>query len=66
VQAWVSAHARDPPTGNDIWGPRAIRERRSCCCVGRSKLGINFFDTADSYGPHASESFIAETLYPLS
>jgi len=29
------------------------------------ELGINFFDTADSYGRTASESFIAETLYPF-
>ena len=27
-------------------------------------LGVNFIDTADSYGPEASERLIAETLYP--
>jgi aryl-alcohol dehydrogenase-like predicted oxidoreductase len=28
------------------------------------ELGINFIDTADSYGPHVSEELIAEALYP--
>jgi pyridoxine 4-dehydrogenase len=28
------------------------------------ELGINFIDTADSYGPHVSERLIAEALYP--
>src|SRR6201987_5686437 len=28
------------------------------------ELGVNFIDTADSYGPHVSERLIAETLYP--
>jgi pyridoxine 4-dehydrogenase len=28
------------------------------------ELGINFIDTADSYGPHVSEEIIAEALYP--
>jgi len=29
-----------------------------------AELGVNFFDTADSYGPYVSESIIAEALYP--
>jgi aryl-alcohol dehydrogenase-like predicted oxidoreductase len=29
-----------------------------------AELGVNFFDTADSYGPSVSESIIAEALYP--
>jgi pyridoxine 4-dehydrogenase len=28
------------------------------------ELGVNFIDTADSYGPHVSETLIAEALYP--
>ena len=28
------------------------------------ELGVNFIDTADSYGPHVSEELIAEALHP--
>jgi len=50
--------------GSDIWGPPG-RSRTAKLLLHRAlDLGINFLDTADSYGPHASESFIAETLYP--
>ena len=51
-------------TGPGIWGPpedpgqaRAVLRR----CV---ELGIDFIDTADSYGPEVSENLIAETLHP--
>jgi aryl-alcohol dehydrogenase-like predicted oxidoreductase len=30
------------------------------------ELGVNFIDTADSYGPHISEELIAEALFPYS
>jgi pyridoxine 4-dehydrogenase len=51
-------------TGTGIWGPprdraEAIRVLRRCL-----DLGINFIDTADSYGPNISEELIAEALYP--
>ncbi len=51
-------------TGDGIWGPpkdhdEAIRVLKRCL-----DLGINFIDTADSYGPHVSEELIAEALYP--
>lgn len=51
-------------TGDGIWGPpkdhdEAIRVLRRCL-----DLGINFIDTADSYGPYVSEELIAEALYP--
>ena len=51
-------------TGDGIWGePRdhdeAIRVLRRAL-----ELGINFIDTADSYGPEVSERLIAEALYP--
>jgi pyridoxine 4-dehydrogenase len=51
-------------TGDGIWGePRdhdeAIRVLRRAI-----ELGINFIDTADSYGPEVSERLIAEALYP--
>src|SRR3954471_24640642 len=51
-------------TGKEIWGPpedhgEAIRLLRRCL-----DLGINFIDTADSYGPEISERLIAEALHP--
>jgi pyridoxine 4-dehydrogenase len=51
-------------TGDGIWGPpRDIDEARR---VLRRvpELGIDFIDTADSYGPYVAEDLIAETLHP--
>jgi pyridoxine 4-dehydrogenase len=51
-------------TGTGIWGEPA--DRPECIRVLRRavELGINFIDTADSYGPHVSEEIIAEALHP--
>src|SRR5579872_77916 len=51
-------------TGDGIWGEPA--DRAECIRVLRRaiELGINFIDTADSYGPYVSEQIIAEALYP--
>ncbi len=51
-------------TGKGIWGePRDRTEAKSV--VRRAvELGINFIDTADSYGPSVSEEIIAEALHP--
>src|SRR5712675_2645037 len=51
-------------TGEGIWGPP--KDRRSALAVLRRavELGINFIDTADSYGPYISEELIAEALFP--
>ncbi len=51
-------------TGEGIWGPPADRE--TCIAVLRRAvdLGVNFIDTADSYGPYVSEELIAEALHP--
>jgi len=51
-------------TGQGIWGPpkdhaEALRVLRRAV-----ELGVNFIDTADSYGPHVSEELIAEALHP--
>ncbi|HXM73374.1 MAG TPA: aldo/keto reductase [Candidatus Dormibacteraeota bacterium] len=51
-------------TGPDIWGepqdrPEAIRVLRRAI-----KLGVDFIDTADSYGPYVSEQLIREALHP--
>ena len=47
-----------------IWGEP--RDRASALKVLRraAELGINFFDTAESYGPHTDEVLIAEALHP--
>ena len=51
-------------TGKGIWGPPADRDE--CIRVLRRtlELGVDFIDTADSYGPYVSEELIAEALYP--
>ena len=51
-------------TGEGIWGPP--RDRKGALAVLRRavELGVNFIDTADSYGPHISEELIAEALFP--
>ena len=51
-------------TGQGIWGPP--RDRAEAIRVLRRavELGVNFIDTADSYGPNISEELIAEALYP--
>lgn len=51
-------------TGPDIWGPPANRQEVLAVLHRALELGINLIDTADSYGPEVSESFIAEALYP--
>jgi aryl-alcohol dehydrogenase-like predicted oxidoreductase len=50
--------------GPGVWG--APRERASAHKVFRRaiELGVNFFDTADSYGPEVDEELIAEALHP--
>jgi aryl-alcohol dehydrogenase-like predicted oxidoreductase len=51
-------------TGEGIWGEP--RDRAECLRVLHRalELGVNFIDTADSYGPAVSEELIAEALYP--
>jgi pyridoxine 4-dehydrogenase len=53
-------------TGEGIWGPP--KDRKGALAVLRRAvdLGVNFIDTADSYGPHISEELIAEALFPYS
>jgi pyridoxine 4-dehydrogenase len=51
-------------TGPGIWGPPKNRQA-ALAVLGRAvELGVNFVDTADSYGPAVSEELIAEALYP--
>jgi pyridoxine 4-dehydrogenase len=51
-------------TGKGIWGGPADRAEAVRVLRRAVELGINFIDTADSYGPHVSEEIIAEALYP--
>jgi pyridoxine 4-dehydrogenase len=51
-------------TGEGIWGPPPDRDRAKAALRQAVELGVNFIDTADSYGPNVSEELIAETLYP--
>ena len=51
-------------TGRGIWGEPPSRDRAIATLRRVVDLGINFIDTADSYGPFVSEELIAEALYP--
>jgi len=51
-------------TGPGIWGPPADPAAALATLRRTVELGINFIDTADSYGPFVSEELIAEALYP--
>ena len=51
-------------TGKGIWGPPKDKAEAVRVLKRAAELGINFIDTADSYGPHVSEELIAEALYP--
>src|SRR5215217_1914119 len=51
-------------TGEGIWGPPKDREECIRVLKRTVELGVNFIDTADSYGPNVSEELIAEALYP--
>jgi pyridoxine 4-dehydrogenase len=51
-------------TGDGIWGQPAHRDEAKAVLRRAIELGVNFIDTADSYGPSVSEELIGETLYP--
>jgi aryl-alcohol dehydrogenase-like predicted oxidoreductase len=51
-------------TGSGIWGPPKHPEKAIRVLQRAVELGVNFIDTADSYGPHISEQLIADALYP--
>src|ERR1700752_2909371 len=51
-------------TGEGIWGPPADPDEAKAVLRRAIELGVNFIDTADSYGPHVSEELIREALYP--
>ena len=47
-----------------IWGEPSDRAKALKVLRRALELGVNFFDTAESYGPHTSETLIAEALHP--
>src|SRR5215467_5848067 len=51
-------------TGNGIWGEPPDEGQATATLRRVVELGVNFIDTADSYGPEVSERLIAEALYP--
>src|SRR5438270_5995060 len=51
-------------TGDGIWGPPKNRTEAVKVLRRAAELGVNFIDTADSYGPNVSEELIAEALHP--
>jgi pyridoxine 4-dehydrogenase len=50
--------------GPNIWGPPRDRDNAIRVLRRPIELGVNFYDTADSYGPHVDEELIAEALHP--
>ena len=51
-------------TGKGIWGPPEDKPAALATLRRAVELGVNYIDTADSYGPNISEELIAEALYP--
>jgi pyridoxine 4-dehydrogenase len=53
-------------TGKGIWGPPADRDVAQNVLRHAVASGVNFIDTADSYGPNVSEELIGEALAPYA
>ena len=52
-------------TGDGIWGARPSDQAGPPRAAARlPELGVDFIDTADSYGPYVSEDLIPEALHP--
>ena len=50
--------------GEGVWGPPRDRDEALAVLRRTVELGIDFIDTADSYGPQISEQLIRQALYP--
>jgi pyridoxine 4-dehydrogenase len=48
----------------NIWGPPRDPANAKKVLRRAYELGVNFFDTAESYGPHTDEMVIAEAMHP--
>ena len=53
-------------TGPGIWGEPADRAEVLRTLRRLPELGVNFIDTADSYGPNVSEELIRQALHPTT
>ncbi|RKH23135.1 oxidoreductase [Corallococcus praedator] len=53
-------------TGPGVWGPPKDRAEAVRVLRRALELGVDFIDTADSYGPYVSEEIIAEALHPYA
>ena len=53
-------------TGEGVWGPPKDKAAALAVLRRAVELGVDFIDTADSYGPDVSEELIAEALSPYS
>ncbi|AYB34840.1 aldo/keto reductase [Chryseolinea soli] len=51
-------------TGEGVWGQPKNRDEAIRVLQALPGLGVNFIDTADSYGPYVSEELIAQALHP--
>lgn len=51
-------------TGPGVWGEPKNREEAVRVLRRAVELGVNFFDTADSYGPDVAEPLLREALHP--
>jgi pyridoxine 4-dehydrogenase len=51
-------------TGHGIWGPPSDRHAALATLKRLREIGVDFVDTADSYGPDVSEELIHEALHP--
>ena len=53
-------------TGEGIWGYPADRDNALAVLRRVVELGVDFIDTADSYGPHVNEELIRQALHPYA
>ena len=51
-------------TGDGVWGPPKDVDAAKAVLRRALELGVNFIDTADSYGPYVSEQLLGDTLAP--
>ncbi|MGN6744043.1 MAG: aldo/keto reductase, partial [Amnibacterium sp.] len=51
-------------TGPGVWGPPQDHDEAIRVLRRAVELGVDFIDTADSYGPYVAEELIAEALHP--
>jgi pyridoxine 4-dehydrogenase len=53
-------------TGDGVWGPPEDHDAAVAVLRRLPELGVDFIDTADSYGPEDSENLIHEALHPFN